>query len=226
MIIDHSSPLYRQRWDGAGKNRFNGAFYYSKEIVKNIIPRVSTDRSWVTVNIPAKNNVPQFGAVGCDHAIVFVHNNLHPENYQWLEKYEDLILVCGIPETCDKVAHLGTPIYLPLSIDVDYVRQFKTKKTKGKAFVGRPSKRKGIPFDTMVDIIEGLPREELLKAMAPYSEVFCVGRTAIEAKALGCEVLPMPKIMDDRFPDPSIWQVLDNKEASVILQEKLDKIDC
>ena len=225
MIIDHNHPLYKKRWEDVGINKYNGAYYYSKEIVKNIIPRIDTDRNWITVNIPRQNAVPQFGECGCDHAIVFIHNNLHPDHYDWLKRYKDLVLVCGIPETCSKVAHLGMPIYLPLSVDVEYVKKFQKEKTKGKAFVGRMSKRKGIPFPDNVDVIEGLPRPKLLAKMAEYSEIFAVGRTAIEAKVLGCKVLPMPRIMDDRFPDPDIWKVLDNKDASEILQKQLNMID-
>ena len=37
-----------------------------------------------------------------------------------------------------KLEYLGTPIYLPLSVDVEYVKQFrKDTKTKELAFVGR-----------------------------------------------------------------------------------------
>ena len=210
-MVDHDNRRYRQKWERCGKNRFNGAFFYSKEIVKNIIPRVDTDRAWITVNMPG---------VGCDHSIVFVHNNLHPENYEWLTQYKDVVLVCGIPETCDKVAHIGTPIYLPLSIDVLDVKRYRRPRIKGVAFAGRPSKKNSkVPAD--VDCLEGMPRTKLLARMAEYRQVYAVGRTAIEAKVLGCEVLPY----DDRFPDPSRWKVLDNTEAAVMLQYELDKID-
>ena len=221
MIIDHNHPAYIRRWKALGANQFNGAYYYSKEIVERIIPHVQTDRSWVTVNIPLHNRIPQFESVGCDHAIVFIHNNLHPENYDWLSKYDDLILVCGIEETVEKVYHLGIAIYLPLSIDVEYVQRFRRPKTKGTAFVGRPSKRIGCKFPDDVDIIEGLPRDELLETMAEYERIYAVGRTAIEAKALGCEVLPY----DRRFPDADRWQVMDNLDAAQILQKKLEVID-
>ena len=60
-----------------------------------------------------------------------------------------------------------------------------------------------------------------LPAMAEYKEVYAVGRTAIEAKALGCRV----KAYDPRFPDPDRWKVLDNKDAAKILQEQIDQID-
>ena len=212
MIIDHDNEAYRKRWDRSGVNRWNGAFYYSKEIVKNIIPNVETDRNWVLVN--------QRGAA-LDHSIVFVHNNLHPERYDWLSDYEDLVLVCGVPSTCEQVEHLGKAIYLPLSVDVEYVSQFMRRKTKSAAFVGRPAKRYCKNFPPGTDVLEGLPRTRLLPKMARYREVYAVGRTAIEAVVLGCEVLPY----DRRFPDPSIWNVVDNVDAAKMLQRMLDKID-
>ena len=216
MIIDHNNRLYRKRWKIAGKNKYNGAFYYSKEIVKNIIPLVETDRNWITVNVPGQ---------GCDHSIVFVHNNLHPENYEWLKQYKDVVLVCGVEDTVDKVKHIGKAIYLPLSIDTEYVKQFKLPKDKrsGVAFVGRPAKRtmEGITLPDKIKTIEGTPRASLLMQMAQLESAYCVGRTALEAKALGVKVLPY----DERFPKVSVWKVLDNKDAAKILQEELDNID-
>lgn len=213
MIIDHDYPKYREKWETISKsNRYNGAFYYSKEIVKNIIPNVNTDRNWVTLNIIGE---------AYDHSIVFIHNNLNPDHYDWLSDFSDLVLVCGIPETCEKVAHLGKTIYLPLSVDVKYVEQFKVPKTRKKAYVGRPSKRRGVYFDLDVEYIEGLPRELFLKCVAQYEQVYAVGRAAIEAKILGCDILPY----DDRFPDPSRWVVFDNSEAARYLQMELNKID-
>lgn len=213
MIINHDHPKYKRKWNRLGHNRYNGAFYYSKEVCKNIIPRVHTDRNWITINIPG---------VGCDHAIVFIHNNLHPEHYDWLSKYEDLILVCGILETCERVAHLGKPIYLPLSIDTQYVSRFKAKeKTKDTAFVGRQSKMKYGNLPSDIDFLYGIKRQHLLPKMAQYKRVYAVGRTAIEAKALGCEILPY----DERFPDTDRWQVIDNKQAAKLLQVMIDDID-
>ena len=212
MIVDHTHPAYKLKWEHAGTNKWNGAFYYSQEIVKSIIPLVQTDRNWITVNLPG---------VGCDHSIVFIHNNKHPERYEWLRIYKDIILVCGVPETVDKVKHIGKAIYLPLSIDVGYVAQFRTDKTKDAAFVGRPAKRRGIELPDGVDIIEGLPREEMLEQMAQYKTVYAVGRCAIEAKVLKCRL----KAYDPRYPKVSKWKVLDNKDAAKLLQAELDKID-
>ena len=45
MIIDHNHPDYKAKWKTLGEDKYNGAYYYSKEIVKNIIPNVKTDRN-------------------------------------------------------------------------------------------------------------------------------------------------------------------------------------
>lgn len=217
MIIDHDHPLYRSKWKHqAQANMYNGAFYYSKEIVQNIIPNVQTDRNWVTVRVDD---------LCADHSIVFIHNNLHPERYEFLKNYNDLLLVCGVPSTCDKVKHLGTPIYLPLSIDMEYVQQFKVPydMKHGTCYVGRPVKRRytNVVLPSSVDILEGIKRQNLLPLMASYEYVYAVGRTAIEAKALGCKL----KVYDPRFPDTELWQPLDNRDAAVLLQKELNKID-
>ena len=214
MNITHKHRRYIDKRNSLNKARWNGAYYYSREIVDNIIPNVKTDRNWVTVNLPG---------CGCDHAIVFVHNNLHPENYEWLKKYKDIVLVCGVPETCKKVQHLGKTIYLPLSIDVAEVTKHKRETRSGKAYAGRASKRRmlrsNIPHD--VALVEGLPRDQFLDELAKYEIVYAVGRVAIEARALGAKIA----VYDERFPNPDIWQVLDNKDAAKILQKELDKID-
>lgn len=215
MIIDHNNLRYQRIRENAGANMYNGAYYYSREIVKNIIPKVKTDRNWITVNVEG---------AGCSHAIVFIHNNLQPERYEWLYKYgfTDLILVCGLERTCEMVKHLGTPIYLPLSIDLEYIKKFQDiEKTKDAAYAGRKSKTNMGRLPDGIDYLCGMKRVQFLKHMAEYKNVYAVGRTAIEAKALGCRVLPF----DERFPDPDIWQVIDNSVAAEILQQQLDIID-
>lgn len=211
MIIDHNHRQYRAVRNVSGSNKHNGAFYYSIEILNNIIPRVKTDRHWVTIRVPGK---------AFDHCIYFIHNNIHIDSYEFLKAYDDVILVCGVPETMDKVRHLGTPIYLPLSIDVAEVEAYIKPKTKDVAYVGRYSKRNGLPLWN-IDCIEDVNRHVLLDRMAEYERVYAIGRCAVEAKCLGCEVLPF----DPRYPDPELWQVLDNAEAAEILQKELDKID-
>lgn len=206
---------YQRIRENAGENMYNGAYYYSREIVKNIIPNVKTDRNWITINIQGE---------GRDHALVFIHNNRNPDKYEWLRQYgyKDLILVCGIKETCEMVRHIGKPVYLPLSIDLEYMEKFKgIEKTKDAAFAGRKPKTSLGNLPPGIDRLTGMKRAELLRRMAEYNQIYAVGRTAIEAKALGCEVLPY----DERFPDPGIWKVIDNKDAAKELQRLIDEID-
>lgn len=212
-IISHEHPEYCRRRGGTSeRGRWNGAFYYSHEIVRNIIPNVETDRNWITINVPF---------YGYDHSVVFIHNNKTPETYDWLRRYKDLVLVCGIPETCEKVSGIGRAVYLPLSIDVQDVKRHSGKKTRERAFVGRSVKRQGIYFPPGTDAIENMPRDRMLDEIARYKEVYAVGRCALEAKALGCKILPY----DPRFPDPSRWKVVDNLKAAEMLQKILDEID-
>lgn len=213
MILDHNNLLFLQKWRYAKDHRFNGAYYYSKEIVNNIIPRIKTDRNWITINV---------GGMALHHSIVFIHDNLNPaRSMAWLSHARDLILVCGVKETMDKVKCYGRPIYLPLSVDVPYVSQFKTEKTKDVAYVGRKGKPGTEKLPKDIDYISGLPRVELLKELAKYKKVYAVGRCAIEARVLECEILPF----DERYPDPSVWKILDNRFAAKMLQLELDKID-
>lgn len=215
MIINHTHRDYMRIIENNPAARYNGAYYYSLEICRRIIPAVKTERPWVTINVPGQ---------AVDRAIVFIHNNLNPEVYSFLKYYKDLVLVCCLPETRAKVAHLGRAIYLPLSIDVEQVAGFRVpehQRTKDTAFAGRRKKRIEADLPDGIDILEGMPRELLLSQMAHYRRVYAVGRTALEAKALGCEVLPY----DPRFPDPNRWQVIDNSEAALMLQLELDRID-
>lgn len=190
----------------------NGALLYSKEIVKYFIPSIKTTRNWVTIRV-----VPN----AFNHSIVFIHNNLNPWFYDYLANYEDLVLVCGIRETCDKVKHLGKTIYLPLSVDVKEVEKYKTVKTKDTCYAGRKGKYASSNVSLSTPHLQDLEHEELLKQMAEYKKVYAVGRTAIEAKILGCKILPY----DPRYPDPDLWQILDSKDAAKMLQKELDKID-
>ena len=212
QIIFHETEAYKRM----NASHLNGAYYYAKEIYENIIPKIRTKRPFVLLHITGK----------CfDNAIVFVHNNLNPERYLWMLPYKNLIFVCSQESTMkfmiDAFPKAHT-IYLPLSVDVDYVKKFKVKrKTKDTAYVGRAGKPnvKDLPKD--IDYLSGLEREDLLKAMAKYKNIYAVGRCAIEGKILDCNILSF----DERFPDTEIWQILDNKDVIEYFQQKLDEID-
>ena len=205
-VFSHESPEYKST------QKQNGAFLYSQEIVKYFIPNIKTTRNWVTIR-----KVP----FCYDHSIVFIHNNLHPEFYDYLTHYRDLILVCGVESTCDKVKHLGRTIYLPLSVKVSEIEKYKTKKTKDTCYAGRKNKFAECNVALSTPRVEDLERDEFLKELAKYRKVYAVGRTAIEAKILGCKVLPY----DPRFPNPDVWKVIDTMDAVKALQEKLDELE-
>ena len=218
MILDHTEPNYvKKRNSLVEGNKFNGAYYYSREIVKNIIPHVKTDRNWVTVRL-ADTPIPE-------HSIVFIHNNRNPNYYEFLRNYKDLILVCGLERTVDNMQYFGKAIYLPLSIDVQYVKKFRVEeKTKEMAFAGRLikiSKMYHAPVPKECDILTNMSQHRLLQAMADYKKVYCTGRTALQAKVLGCEI----GVHDPNFPDPRIWKVIDNRDAAKMLQDMLNEID-
>lgn len=222
-IIDTTDPNYKaycKTFHPDGSGAYNGAYYYSQEIVKNIIPNVRTDRPWDTLGMKFLHSA--------DHAIVFLHHNLnHDKVYGWLKKYEDLVYVCSTHASAAWATGQsnGSVVYLPLSIDIDYVKQFRTKKTKEACYAGNlwkfkePDIEKYVPKGTDFPP-KNLPREELLKFIAPYRTCYAIGRTALEAKALGCEV----KNCDSRY-EKTKWMLLDNRGAARSLQKALDQID-
>ena len=218
MIIDHTHPLYAKKRNAMSQDgKYNGAYYYSKEIVKNIIPRVKTDRNWITIRLPEMIVHP-------DHAIIFIHNNRNPNYYSYLKNYKDCILVCGMPHTAENLSFYGKTIYLPISVDVKAVEKYRVKeKTKEVAYAGRKMKlnysNNRVPKG--VDILSGMPQSSLLREMAKYKTIYASGRTAIQAKVLGCEVLPQ----ESNYPDSRVWKVFDNRDAAKELQKMLDLID-
>lgn len=217
MIIDHTHPDYVKKWRTLGENKYNGAYYYSKEIVKNIIPNVKTDRNWITIRLKDMKDHP-------DHSIIFIHNNRNPNYYEYLKDYKDCILVCSLQSTADNLRFFGKTVYLPLSVDVNYVKRFRVKnKTKDIAYAGRASKlqyfNNRVPKDTSV--LSNMTQPQLLREMAKYKTIYASGRTAIQAKILDCKVLPH----ESNFPDSRFWKVIDNKDAAKMLQEMLNNID-
>lgn len=221
MIIDHIHPLYKAKRNAMSQDgKYNGAYYYSREIVKNIIPNVKTDRNWITIRLPEMTVHP-------DHSIIFIHNNRNPNYYSYLKNYHDCILVCSLRSTVANMKLIVDPmkvIHLPLSVDKKQVEKYKVKtKTKEIAYAGRSSKlnyfNNRVPSG--IDILSGMPQSALLREMAKYKKIYASGRTAIQAKILGCEVLPH----ETNFPDPSVWKVLDNAEAAKMLQKMISMID-
>lgn len=205
-----------QEWIDTHVGINNGAFWYSKELYENIVPKIKTKRGWCLINVENQCE---------DDMIVFIHNNANPERYEWLRNYKNLILVCSQPKTLNAMIEMFPKfhcIYIPLSIDTKYVKQFKAKrKTKDTAYFGRKTKcPKSISVDVKIDKINGDDREKLLKQVAKYKKVYAIGRCALEAKCLGCEVLHHEgEYQNIDFP------LLDNKDVIPELQRLLNEID-
>lgn len=188
----------------------NGAYWYSKEFVERIIPKIKTDRPFVTINVKEE----------CmDDAIVVIHNNAHPERYTWLSPYKNLILLCSKINTLKVVCEMFPQfhcVYLPMSVDKKYIEKFKVpKKTKKACYFGRLVKcPPEIMEDDKIDKVGNMEREALLKEVAKYRTVYGVGRCAIEARILGAKVYS-----DEDYP------VLDNLDVVPILQRFINEID-
>lgn len=211
MIFSHESPEYRDSIRTRNKN--HGAYFYSEEIVKYFIPTIETDRNWVTIG---------YDGMCFDHSIVFAHSNLHPHVYEYLEPFDDLVLVCSWHQQMEEVKQWGKPVFLPMSVDVEYVEQFKCEKDRDICFAGRMEKcTDELRFTPGLDFIAEVDRVTFLTELARYRRVYAIDRVAIEAKILGCEVLPY----DRRFPDPDFWQVIDSRDAARMLQGILDEVD-
>jgi hypothetical protein len=220
QIFSNLDPQYIAKRNLMGSGKYNGAYYYSQEIVANIIPNVKTNRNWVTINIPG---------CGFDNSIVFIHSGIDPIGpYMWLRNYANLVLVCFKPEMVEACQRFGKAIYLPLSVDVEYVKKFKYdgEMDPRPCYVGNKwgykanDLAKYLPDDCVQ--YSNMPREDILANMARHSgKVYAVGRCAIEALVLGKEL----GMCDSRFPDTSVWKILDNRDAAKMLQEELDKID-
>lgn len=222
-IIDTTDPnyiAYCKNYHQNGKGAHNGAYYYSKEIVKNIIPNVKTWRPWDTLGMKHLRSL--------DHAIVFIHHCLSWDKvYSWLDKYKDQVLVCSTRPTYEwAISRSKKAVFLPLSIDVDYVKQFQVKKTRRACYAGnrwafkREDENKNIP-DYVDFPPPNLPRDEMLKFIAQYKELYAIGRCALEGLALGCKIKPFYHV----YPDPSYWILRDNKDAAKLLQGSLGQID-
>lgn len=220
-LIGVANPQYQAYRKVFAKGKHNGAYYYAKEIERSIVPHVKTKRNWDLLGMRMTKHF--------NRSIIFIHHCLDWDRvYSWLKNYSDFVLVVSTWPTYEWAQSKGyKTIFLPLSIDVNYVSQFKTEKTKRACYAGnrwafkREQEEKNIPKYVEFPPSD-MDREELLKFIAQYKELYAVGRCALEGLVLGCKIKPF---LMDRYPDPSYWKVLDNKDAAVMLQKELDKID-
>jgi hypothetical protein len=212
IIYDHTHIQFKQERQKLKTGKYNGAYYYSKELVKNIIPFIKTDYNWITSNVTEN--------IVLNHTIVICHDNCMPEStYAKYRNFEDIIFICSSFQTARAVEIHGNPIYIPMSIDAQYVSKFKTKKTKKEAFAGNVWGFKKGYLPENVDIITELPREQFLKEMAKYEKIYATGRTRLEAVCLGCETefMKFPRSYEEES------DLYDNKDVIKLIQNEIDK---
>jgi hypothetical protein len=198
--------------------RFNGAYYYAKEFEDNIIPKVKTTRPWVLINMKDFCE---------DHAIVLIHDNHNPRGtYAWLRDYQDLIFICSTPTTFHDMQREknGMAIYLPMSVDVDKVLSYAEGYNEIEEPTAYYGNRWGIYKDELnvmlpedCHIIDGVERSEALRDLSHYKTVWAIGRCAIEAKILGCDVKEIPY----RYFKGPATDILDNRFAWNNLNEQI-----
>ena len=211
-IISHLTP----EWINLKIPHQNGAYWYSKELLERIVPNIKTNRNWVLIN--AEHSC-------MDHSIVFIHNNAHPERYEWLAPFKDLVLVCSTIKTLNTMIEMFPKqhsIFIPLSIDISYVKKFKTKlKSKNTCYYGRLEKcPEKIMNDENITKLGDGDRDTLLKELAKYKSVYAIGRCALEGLALDCKVIP-----HEGEYEGVKFTLIDNKEIIPELQRLLNDID-
>jgi hypothetical protein len=216
IVYGTQTPAFKDWRRTQRQGVFNGAYFYSKEIEDNILPRIDADLFVVTVgaSIYQPDDIP-------DGAVVVCHENRTPAiNYNHLFR-KGILWVCSKQSTADTMRSYGEKAaYVPLSIDTEYVRTFAAEKTKEVAFVGNKWGFKAdylanLPSD--IDQLSDLPREDLLREMAKYKRVIAEGRCLMEAQVLGAEgEVPKYKNLEAVFVKP-----LDNRDAIPYWQEAL-----
>lgn len=197
---------------------YNGAYYYAKEIEDIILPAIDREIYIVTVGgtLQTRKSIP-------NGAVVVCHNNQNPAGAYMNLFGKDILWICSKESTVPKLtAHGENAVYVPLSIDTEYVSKFKTKKTKDMAFVGNRWGFKEAYLDSLpdnIDQLSGMERTDLLREMAKYKRVIAEGRCLMEALVLGCKG-EIPEYNDSKLG--AIYrEPLDSRDAIPYWREAL-----
>ena len=219
IIYGTQTPKFTQWRDKQSHGKENGAYYYSKEIEENILPELKFDMFFITAGaaLYTSQEIP-------DGAIVICHDNRSTKRSYGKLFGKGVIWVCSKHSTVETLEGYGEKaVYVPLSIDTEYVKQFKRRKTKDIAYVGNAwaFKREylnSLPVD--IEQLSDMPRVKLLKEMAKYKRVIAEGRCLMEAQVLGAKT-EVPKYDGHE----SVYvEALDNREAIKYWREALQPI--
>lgn len=199
-----------------GITRNNGSYWYAREIEEIILPKIDKKLLIVTAaaTIYHRHEIP-------DNAIVVCHDNRTTvKSYGFLFK-KNILWICSKQSTVNTIIKEGDrAVYVPLSIDTEYVKKFKRKKTKDIAFVGNAWGFKKNYLSSLpknIAQISNLERDDLLREIAQYKKVIAEGRCLMEAQALGCKCeVPKYENLESVYVD-----LLDSRDAIPLWQEAL-----
>lgn len=213
-----------------GITRNNGSYWYAKEIEDIILPHINKRLFIVTAaaSIYNKHEIP-------DNAIVVCHDNRSTVNSYGFLFQKNILWICSKHSTVKTLIREGErAVYIPLSIDTEHVKKFKSRKTKGTAYVGNSwAFKKSYLSSLSKDIaqLSNLDRDDLLKEMAKYKNVIAEGRCLMEAQALGCKC-ETPKyenlesvyveLLDSRDAIPFWKEALKNEPEHRIMKAKIN----
>lgn len=186
IIVGTQAERFKAWHSTQGVTRFNGAYYYAQEIDNIILPKIDLNLFIVTVGatLLLPYQVP-------NGAVIICHDNRTTRRSYGHLFSKKILWVCSKQSTVDALKSYGEKaVYIPLSIDFDYVKKFKSKKTEDAAFVGNPWGFKkdylsSLPKD--VKQLNGMARDTLLTEMSKYKRVIAEGRCLMEAQVLGCK---------------------------------------
>ena len=226
ILYGTNSPKFKDWRNRQSAGKENGAYYYSKEIEDNILPKIKAGLLIVTAGaaLYSAKELPD----GC---VVVCHDNRSTKKSYGRLFGKNIIWVCSKHSTVATLEGYGEKaVYVPLSIDTEYVKKFKRRKTKDIAYVGNAWAFKRDYLNALPNNIEQLSdmsREKLLKEMAKYKNVIAEGRVYLEAMTLGCKV-ELPKYENITVEAPELFgrkRPLDNRDAIPAWREALQAAD-
>lgn len=218
-IVGTKSDRYQAWRAKQGMGRNNGAYWYAKEIEEIILPELSHLNLWINT-VGALFFLPREIPKG---AVIVCHDNINTvRTYMKLFKL-GILWICSKQSVADTlIKHGEKAVYIPLSVDTEYVKQFKRqRRTKDTAYVGNAWSFKKKFLQSLpdnIDQLNGMEREDLLRDMAKYKNVIAEGRCLIEAMVLGAN-WSLPTYENINIIER---EVLDTREALPMWREVLE----
>jgi len=185
-VVGTNTKRFKSWYSQQGIKRNNGSYWYARELEDIILPEVDLHLFIVTAgaSLYKPYEVPDGAAIVC-------HDNRTSKKSYGRFFNKNILWVCSKHSTVENMQSYGErAAYVPLSIDTQYVKQFKRKKTKDIAYVGNAWAFKKDYLDSLPkDVVQlsDLERDALLREMAKYKRVIAEGRCLMEAQVLGAK---------------------------------------